>query len=819
MSIQIRPWFYPASIALIGASERPGSLRAALTRHLLAGGFRGELFLLNRRQTTVQGQPAYRRLADLPIVPELAIIATPPRTVARLVLHAGRCGIRQVLIATPQDAFTAAEQATLERRWEPMRRANALHLLGPGSGLLSPSSGLHAALTPTLPPPGHLALISSSCGALAPLLAAASQHGVGFAHIAILGGSPSTLDLAILLDGLAHDAKTRVILLVLETVPDAGKFLSAARAAARLKPVLAVRLIPDADDPTSRQSDALYDAALRRAGVLRLPSLRALIDVGVLLLAPEALETPILGNRLAIVSPSRALGLLAAEALRLGGGHLAYPDPPAPKKHNTELTAPIRQRDLLDLGDAAGPEHYAAAVTALMQRPDSDAVLVCAAPQLQTDPAVIATAVLTAARQFWETRGESQPRLLLGWMNPTQTDTDSSTLDMHRFTTPEAAVQAFLHAWRRQRNRIALMATPVWLPEPPARAIAAAHQHLTQILAAGRDLLDDTETAALLETYGITLASDPIPPPFDNRCTLTVRMIEDSLFGPVLLLEPTGLLATIWPEPLALLPPLTPPLAQAGMQEWPIYPALEAVDAASPGTLDALWRLLTQTARLVTDLGEIIELEWEVMLEPVTGVTVSAARIRLAATAEPAHTRLAIQPYPRELEEQYPLPDGSCLLIRPVRAEDEPTFIDAFAQLSTEEVRMRFMYTFKELSHEEAARLTQIDYGRDMALVVFRQRPGQDSPERCGVARLMRDADPDRAEFAIILLRAATGIGLGSLLIRRLIRYARACGFRELFGEVLRENEPMLALCQAIGFHIAACPEDAGVMIARLTLW
>jgi len=175
------------------------------------------------------------------------------------------------------------------------------------------------------------------------------------------------------------------------------------------------------------------------------------------------------------------------------------------------------------------------------------------------------------------------------------------------------------------------------------------------------------------------------------------------------------------------------------------------------------------------------------------------------------------RPYPRELEETLPLPDGSTLQIRPVRPEDAPDFIAGFAQLSHEDVRMRFMHIVKELTHDEAARLTRIDYDREMALVAIRQRPDQ-APEGCGVARIISDPDRERAEFAIILLREATGIGLGSLLLRRLIDYARDQGLRKLYGEILRENEPMLELCRAMGFAIHACPEDAGVMIATLAL-
>lgn len=178
---------------------------------------------------------------------------------------------------------------------------------------------------------------------------------------------------------------------------------------------------------------------------------------------------------------------------------------------------------------------------------------------------------------------------------------------------------------------------------------------------------------------------------------------------------------------------------------------------------------------------------------------------------------MAIRPYPCELEETLLLPDGSTLWIRPVCPEDAPAFIAGFARLSQEDVRMRFMHTVKELTHAEAARLTQIDYDQEMALVAFRQRPNE-AQQGCGVARLVREPNRERAEFAIILLREATGIGLGSLLLRRLIQYARSQGLQELYGEILQENEAMLELCRAMGFILRTCPEDAGVIIATLAL-
>jgi acetyltransferase len=243
---------------------------------------------------------------------------------------------------------------------------------------------------------------------------------------------------------------------------------------------------------------------------------------------------------------------------------------------------------------------------------------------------------------------------------------------------------------------------------------------------------------------------------------------------------------------------------------------LQNAAIADPGVLDRVILTLVRVARLIVDLEEVIELELDPLWLAAGQMTVGVARIRVAV-AQPARQRLAIRPYPRELEETLNLPDGSTVWIRPVRPEDEPSFRSGFQRLSRAEIRMRFMYVLKELTHEQAARLTQIDYDRDLALMALRGS-GDRAPVPCGVARISGDADRERAEFAIVLLREATGIGLGHLLLRRLIQYAHKRGFREIFGEILRENEPMLALCRAMDFTIQPCPDDPGVMVATLAL-
>ena len=801
----------PASVALIGASERPGSIGAALTRNLLAGGFKGDLFLVNRRHARVQNMPACKHLSELPRAPELAILATPAPTVPQLLAELGQRGTQIAVIATAAGSHDEA------RTWREAARAHDLRLLGPGSfGVITPHWGLNASLGHIFPRPGPLALIASEGSVLGPILEWATAQDIGFSSIVAVGDG-SDLDFGDLLDGLTHDPDTRAILLVLETLTRTRAFLSAARAAARLKPVLAVR-IGRGGDATSHQTDAVYDAACRRTGILRLTSLRELLCTAENLV----LDEPVRGNRLAILGNGRGLGLLAADALFAQGGRLAAFSPATQMALREILPIGTAPDNPLDLGVDAGPARFAVALDLVLREPELDGVLVLYAPNARVSATETAIAVLAATEHV---HPGPRPGVLTCWLG-----VDSVREARQRFLaqrlpsydTPDDAVRAFIQRWRHQRDLAALMETPPAVPERFGADLAAARQTVQHALASGRNELMAAETQNLLAAYDITLAPVSMAPPPPSQpalLELTIRMIDDPTFGPALRFEPGGS-AVLLDEFAIALPPLNLLLARQTIARSRVGQRLQNAGIATDslaGLLDAVALLLVKAAQLITDLGEVSTLELEPIFAMAAGVTVGAARIGVTATQEPAHRRLAIRPYPRELEETLLLPDGSTLLIRPVRPEDEPAFIAGFARLSREEVRMRLMHVVKELTHAEAARLTQIDYDREMALVVLRQRPGQ-SLEGCGVARLVGDANRERAEFAIVLLRDATGMGLGCLLLRRLIDYARTQGIRELYGETLRENEPMLALCRAMGFTVQPCPDDPGVMIATLVL-
>jgi acetyltransferase len=298
---------------------------------------------------------------------------------------------------------------------------------------------------------------------------------------------------------------------------------------------------------------------------------------------------------------------------------------------------------------------------------------------------------------------------------------------------------------------------------------------------------------------------------------LIVGVTTDRQFGPVILFGHGGTAVEVIDDRALALPPLNLRLARALMSRTRIHRLLAGYRDRPAVDLDALAATLIRISQLVIDLGEVAELDVNPLLADAAGVVALDVRIKVGpAPADPA-ARLAIRPYPSELEETIRLRDGRELMVRPVLPEDEPAFQDAFAKLTPEEIRLRFFTPIKALSHVQAARFTQIDYDREMALALVGPGvPGK--AEVFGVARLAADPDNERAEYAIIVRHDMTGRGLGRHLMQRLIEYARRRGTGEIFGDVLRENAPMLRLCRELGFTAASVPDEPSLVRVVLKL-
>jgi acetyltransferase len=302
-----------------------------------------------------------------------------------------------------------------------------------------------------------------------------------------------------------------------------------------------------------------------------------------------------------------------------------------------------------------------------------------------------------------------------------------------------------------------------------------------------------------------------------NAHELIVGASEDPQFGLVILFGQGGTAVEIVADRALALPPLNMRLAQDLIAQTRVSRLLRGYRERPPADLDAIAVTLIKIAHMVTDFAEIAELDVNPLLADQDGVIALDARVRVTRAAAAPERRLAIRPYPKELEEEVELAGGPALLLRPIHPEDEPMLVAAFHKLAPESVRLRFFAPIKEVTHETAAGLTQIDYDREMALVLAdHDRPG--AAELYAVARFSTDPDQQKAEFAITVRDDVTGRGLGDLLMRRLIDYARRRGIGEIFGQVLRENRRMLDLCRSLGFEETADPDDPAVRLVRLRL-
>jgi acetyl-CoA synthetase (ADP-forming)/acetyltransferase len=761
----------PASIAVIGASDRPGSLGAAVWAALRSGGFRGPLHAVNRRAQSLEGQAVAAHVADLPGAPELAFICTPPASVPGLVGELAAAGTRAAVLITAGLA-DAQRMAALEAA-----KACTLRLLGDGSfGVSTPALGLQGGLFPRVARPGSLALVGTSGAAISAVLAWAADRPIGFSHVVSLG-EQADVDVGDLLDHLASDGATRAILLHLEQVVCARKFMAAARAAARNKPVIVLR----SDRARDEAADAVYDAAFRRAGLLRVHSLDELF------LAAETLAHLRVtdGERLTVLANGHAAAALAADACLSASVPLpALASAPAARVADALGTA-AGPGNPVDAGLDASPERLRAALHALLADGAAGTLLWLHAAHPLSRAEEAARACLPEV--------QAHPgRVIACWLGEQPSAElreafEAAGAAVH--ASPDQAARAFAMLQTYRANQSALLETPE-ASGTPAPDAAHAQQIVKAALAAGRETLHGDEAQAVLRAYGVLSAQGV------TRACLGAAI--DPVFGPVVLCGTASAASAVAPtraQAVAALPPLNRALARELARRSGLVP----LDASAPEAthLEALCDALIGVARMLADLPHLASLDIPCRAADAGGATATLT-LSPQPVAGPEH--FAILPYPAEWVQMLNW-NGRTITLRPIRPEDEAQHRRFLQQLTPEDIRLRIFQTRRELPHSELARLTQIDYEREMAFIA-EGHDAQGEPETLGVGRLVRDADNTEAEFALLVRSDLKGRGLGRLLLRRLIAYAQARGTPRIVAVVLRENRGMLALAKSEGFSV-----------------
>ncbi len=498
--------FRPKSLAVFGASDRPGSVGATLIRNVLSGGFHGPIYAVNPRHAEVAGQTAFRDVASLPEAPELAVIATPPSTIPAIISELGARGTRAAVVLTAGLAGTVnREGKSIAEAMLEASRPYLLRILGPNCvGLLVPGLGLNASFAHTSPLPGRLAFVSQSGGLTTAALDWARSRKIGFSHFVSIGEA-ADVDFGDVLDWLASDPATAAILLYIESIRGARKFMSAARAAARNKPVLVVKAgrVPAGARAAASHTGALaaaddvFDAAIRRAGMLRLDTVLELFDA----VETLARARPIYGDRLAIMTNGGGPGVMATDALVLGGGKLASLSDDTIKQLDLLLPSTWSRGNPVDIIGDAPVERYVETLQTLVADPGADAVLFMHAPTAIVSALEIANACVPLAS------GRSTSRLVLScWLGGDGLEPARDVFEsagVPNYDTPEQAVAAFLQLVNYRRNQEALMQTPPTVSRTLTIDADTARSIIRIALEEKREWLSEMEAKSLLSAYGI----------------------------------------------------------------------------------------------------------------------------------------------------------------------------------------------------------------------------------------------------------------------------------------------------------------------------
>jgi len=834
---------------------------------------------------------------------DLAVIALPPDELPAALEVAGRIACRSALIAT---SGVTAEQALQLKK---IARREGLYLLGPNClGFQRPHLKLNASVAGPLAAEGSLALVSQSGALTTAMLDWARHNAVGFSAVVSLGQN-AAVDLAQVLDFLASDARTHSIIVYLEGISNARRFMSALRSAANAKPVVVLKAgrRPAGNEAAQTHSraivgsDEVFDAALRRAGAVRVRSFVELFSAAKCL---ASRYRPV-GRRLAIVTNGGGPGVLAADSVSELGLQLGRLAPAAAAALQPQLAPLASLADLVDLSAEATPAHYQAAIEAAARDASVDGVLALFAPQVGAEPEACARALVTA-------KAVTGKPVLACWMGDASVGVARQIIDeagIPNFRTPEAAVGAFANIASFYQNQLLLQQTPPPLSSLAQPDIEGARLVIESVLAERRTALTEMESKTLLSAFHIPVTQTvlartaneammiatqlgfPVALKIDspdiahksdvqgvalniasgaavrdtfvdmveqvrrlqpqariNGVTVQkmaaarrgrevyVGMVTDEPFGPVIAFGAGGTMIELIADRAMELPPLNQFLARRLIERSRVAETLARWRGAEAVDTEAIEQVLLRVSEMVCEFPQLREMDINPLIVDDHGAVAVDARIVLHGVAQggvvgghmgghlgghagglraPDYHHLAILPYPARYEQVYPLRGGGEYTVRPIRPDDAQMLQALVRGLSAESRYHRFVSSMNELPAPLLARLTLIDYDREMALVaVTRERQAArdgeitETERIVGVSRMITNPDQASCEFSLLVADDFAGKGLGSRLMESIMDVARDKGLSEVEGLVLTQNAGMLKLMRSLGFSVKAFAED-----------
>ena len=888
------PLFRPQSVAVIGATEKAGSVGRTVLWNLISNPFGGTVLPINPKRPSILGIKAYPNLAATGEPVDLAVIVTPAESAPGLVKECAEAGVKGVIIISAGFREIGPAGAALEKAVLTEARAAGIRVIGPNClGVMNPIGGLNATFAAGMAAPGSVGFISQSGALLTAVLDWSAAEGVGFSSVVSLG---SMLDVGWgdVIYYLGDDPHTTSILIYMETIGDARAFMSAAREVALTKPIIVIK--PGRTGQAAKAaashtgsltgSDDVLEAAFRRVGVLRVNHISDLFGMAEVL----AKQPRPKGPNLTIVTNAGGPGVLATDVLIEGGGHLTDLSPATMAAYDEVLPSVWSHNNPVDIIGDAPPERYVKALEIAAADPAADGMLIILTPQAMSDPTRTAQELVPYAHIA------GKP-VLASWMGGRGVAEGAAILrqaGIPTFEYPDTATEMFNALWHSALDLRALYETPS-LPDDAERAMdrAAATAIIRTARVAGRTLLTEVESKAVLSAYGIPITETRIAPTADEAVAAAGRigypvvlklyshtithktdvggvqldladeaavraayeairagvtkargaehfegvtvqpMIDfagyeliigssiDPQFGPVLLFGMGGQLVELFRDRAIGLPPLNTTLARRLIERTKISGALKGIRGRRPIDVEALEQLLVRFSLLVVEQRWIKEIDINPLLASPERLLALDARVVLhdATVAEADLPRLAIRPYPRQYEQPWTTPDGTSILIRPIRPEDEPAMVQFHAELTEETVYSRYFEHLglsQRTAHERLTRICFNDYDREIALVA-EEPDAAGGPRIVAVGRLSKEHARPAAEFAVLVADRWQRRGLGAELLRRLVAVGRDEGLERLYAEMLAGNMAMRHTAEAAGFTIVE-EAPASTVKAELTL-
>lgn len=892
--------FSPKNVALIGATETPGSVGRTIMWNLISSPFGGAVFPVNPKRAAVLGVKAYPRISDIPEPVDLAVIVTPAPTVPGIIAECVQANIKGAIIISAGFKEVGPAGAELERQIMAHARQGQMRIIGPNClGVMSPITGLNATFASTIARPGNVGFISQSGALCTAVLDWSLRENVGFSAFVSIG---SMLDVGWgdLIYYLGDDPNTQSIVIYMETIGDARSFLSAAREVANTKPVIVIK--PGRTEGAAKAaashtgsltgSDEVLDVAFRRAGVLRVNSIAELFYMAEVLSKQPRPQ----GNRLTIVTNAGGPGVLATDALITNGGALAELTEETMQAFNELLPAAWSHNNPVDILGDASPERYAKALEIAARDPNSDGMLVILTPQAMTDPTKTAEMLTPYAHSL------GKP-VLASWMGGAEVEAGTKILnhaDIPTFDYPDTAARMFDYMANYAGILRRLYETPTFSGSDSNQVDSSrARQILEAVRLSGRTLLSEFESKQLLEAYGIPtvqtliaqseeeaarhartlgfpvvlkLHSETITHKTDvggvqlNLQTemevreayrriqsaviervgeftsdgqphflgVTVqKMIDldgyeliigcspDPQFGPVLLFGLGGQLVEVFKDRALGLPPLNTTLAWRMMERTKIYHALKGVRGRKAVDLDALAHLMVRFSQLITEQPRIKELDINPLLVSPESILALDARVVLYEAEIPDEKlpHPAIRPYPVQYVTTWIARNQEPIIIRPIRAEDEPLIAEFHRTLSDRSVYLRFLkpaQLSERAAHDRLSRICHSDYDREITLVA--ERPGALPGELriLGASRMSKLHGTNAARFSMLVSDQCQGMGIGNALFEHLIEVAKGEKLDRLEAIMTADNVAMRHMCEKRGFTIT--PAEDGKLKAELIL-